>query len=259
MARAKNYTLGRGKLYADFYDADGNLTGEFYIGNTTSLTYTSDEDVLDHFDSDDGVREKDDSVQLTDTATIGFTTDDIQPENLAMFIKGEKQTLTVAPASNEDETITVLRGRHYQLGVSDANPTGLRALDNVTVTNGMTPVAASGNFEIDETLGRLYILEDAADIEDGDELTVEYDVLGSSRSVVLSTGDKTTAALRYIAANPKGPQRDHYWPKVIVSPDGDYELKGDDWQAMSFSGEALKVTGRAKHYIDGRPAVDDAS
>lgn len=370
MARGKNYTLGRGKLYADFYDTNGNLTGEFYIGNTTSLTYSSDEDVLDHFDSDDGVREKDDTVQLSDTATIGFTTDDIQPENLATFIKGEVTTLTTMAATGETEDLIVLRARYYQLGASDASPTGVRAIENVEVevttpavqatgnitiltaapaandtvtiggnvitfvTSGATGAqvlrgasaaeaaanlrvyvnahpallvsaggsggevdlvaltggtagnsitlaksfATSGNatvsganltggaasssaaadaddYTVDADLGRLYIKEDAAGIADGDTVTVTYDIQASTRSVVLSTGDKATAALRYVAANPKGPQRDHYWPKVVVSPDGDYELKGDDWQAMSFSGEALKVTGRAKHYIDGRAVV----
>lgn len=373
MARIKNYTLGRGKLFADFYDkTTGLLTGEFYIGNTTSLTYSSDEDNLDHFDSDDGVREKDDTVQLSDTASLGFTTDDVQPENLATFIKGALQTLAVMASVGETETFPVLRGRWYQLGVTDDTPTGARALDNLvvevtipavqatgsytfstappaqddTVTigghvitfrtaapsgaqvlRGATPAEAATNLRayinanagtlgvsaggagavvaliaevagaggnaitttaafatganvvvsaatltggvavssgaldadtnlvLDEDLGRVFVREDAPDVADGDSITPTYDIKASSRSIILSTGDKAVAALRYISANPKGPQRDHYWPKVVVSPDGDYELKGDDWQAMSFSGEAYKVTGRAKHYIDGRAAV----
>ena len=41
-----------------------------------------------------------------------------------------------------------------------------------------------------------------------------------------------------------------------VSPDGDYEFKGDSWNEMSFSGEVLKKDDTtAKEYGDGRPTI----
>lgn len=253
MARQKNYTLGRGKLFVDLFDADGNSTGEFYIGNTTSLTVTGDEETLDHFDSDEGIREKDDYATLSVDTAIAFTTDDIQPENLAMFVKGEVVDLTTAADEDLTEDITVRLGRFYQLGSSATNPSGLRQLANVVLTDAADAViAAEGNYTVDLALGRVFILEDAADIADEDIVTFTYDVLASTRTVVISRGEKAEGALRYISANPKGPQRDHYFPKVSITPDGDYELKGDTWQEMSFSGEVLKRTGYEKHYIDGR-------
>jgi hypothetical protein len=253
MARAKNYTLGRGKLFVDLFDADGNTTGEFYIGNTTSLTISGDEEVLPHYDSDEGIREQDDEAPLSSDVAISFTTDDIQPENLALFIKGEIVDLTTAAAADQTETLTVRRGRHYQLGTSATNPSGLRALDNIVLSvSGGADITAEGNYTVDEALGRVYILEDAVDIEDGDEVDADYDVTASTRSVIISRGEKAEGALRYVSANPKGPQRDHYFPKVTLAPDGDYELKGDEWQAMSFTGSALKKPGLEKHYIDGR-------
>ncbi len=253
MARAKNYTLGRGKLYVDLFDAVTGLpAGEFYIGNTTSLTVTGDEETLDHFSSDEGIREKDDSATLSIDTSIAFTTDDIQPENLALFIKGEATLLTTIADPGATEDIVVKRGRFYQLGTSALEPTGVREIEDLVVTIGVTPVVALNNYEIDLALARLYILEDAVGIDDDDELTLTYDVKASTRSVVISKGEKAEGAIRYVSANPKGPQRDHYFPKVQIAPDGDYELKGDEWQNMSFSGEVLKRTGYEKHYIDGR-------
>lgn len=249
MARAKNYTLGRGKLFVDLGD------GEFYIGNTTSMTISGDEEVLQHFDSDEGIREQDDEAPLSDTVSIGFTTDDIQPENLAMFIKGEVTTLATLAAADQTETITVKRGRHYQLGTSDAHPSGLRAISGLTAKIGAVAVNAAGNFIVDEGLGRVYILEDAADIDDEDDVIFTYDVDASTRSIIISKNEKAYGALRYVSANPKGPDRDHFFPRVSITADGDYELKGDEWQNMSFSGAALKVPNRAKHYIDGRAVV----
>ncbi len=252
MARQKNYTLGRGKLFVDLFDADGNSTGEFYIGNTTSLTVTGSEETLDHFDSDEGVREKDDYATLSVDTSIAFTTDDIQPENLAMFVKGEIVQLATVAASDQTEGMAVRKGRFYQLGASAANPSGIREIDNLVVTKGVAPVVALTNYTVDEALARVYILEDAATVLDDDVLTFTYDVKASTRSVVISRGEKAEGAMRYISANPKGTQRDHYFPKVSVTPDGDYELKGDTWQEMSFSGEVLKRVGYEKHYIDGR-------
>ena len=258
MPREKNYTLGAGKLFFDRFDATGASTGELYIGNTPSLTYSSDEERQEHFSSDEKGRDKDASVVIRSDSTIGFTTDDIQPANLAMIVKGEAETLTTVAAMNETENLTVRKGRWYQLGVTPTEPTGIRAITLDSVTNdAMVPVALPGgnggaNFEVDLALGRLFIKEDAPDVVDGDIIVVTYDVLASSRTIVISAGDSIRGSMRYVADNTQGANIDHYWPLVEISPDGDYEFKGDDWSEMSFSGEVLKSGALAKHYIDGR-------
>lgn len=258
MAREKNYTLGAGKLFFNRQDADGVETGEYYIGNTTSLTSASDEERQEHFDADEAGREKDASVVIRSNSTIGFTTDDIQPENMALMLKGSADVLAVVAAPAEVETIMVNRGRWYQLGVSPTDPTGVRKIAFTSMTDDeAVPVAIPGgnggaNFEFDLDRGRFFIKDDAPDIADGDEVIVTYDVLASSRAVIISAGDQIRGSLRYIADNTAGKNFDHYWPLVEISPDGDYEFKGDDWSEMSFSGEVLKSGSLAKHYIDGQ-------
>lgn len=259
MARAKNYTLGAGKLYFDLLDELDQPTGEFYIGNTPSLTYSADEERQEHYSSDEKARSKDASVVTRDDSNIGFTTDDIQPENMAMMIKGTPETLTVMAAADETETIKVMRGRWYQLGANDTNPTGARKITLTTITDdAAVPVAIPGgdggaNVEFDLELGRFFVKEDAPDIDDGDSVIVTYAVQAHSRSIIVSKGKTIRGALRYIADNTTGENRDHYWPLVEFSPDGDYEFKGDDWNEMSFSGEILKKGALEKHYVDGRP------
>lgn len=258
MARGKNYTLGAGKLFFNRNDEDGNPTGEFYIGNTTSLTGSTDEDREEHYSSDEAERAKDASVVTRSDNTIGFTTDDIQPENLAMIWKGTAETLTQAAVASVVQTIKVRRGRWYQLGESLANPTGHRAVTLTSLTDDAgTPVAIPGgnggaNFLVDLPLGRLFIKEDAPDIDDDDNVIVTFAVAASSRTIIISKGEKITGSLRYVADNTLGENRDDYWPLVDISPDGDYEFKGDSWSEMSFSGEVLKKDGYFKHYTDGR-------
>lgn len=259
MARNKNYTLGAGKLYFNRLDAAGNPTGEYYIGNTTSLTGTVDETREEHFSSDEKSRDKDATVVTQSDETVGFTTDDIQPENLAMLWKGSVEQLAVVAAADVEETFTVNRGRWYQLGESAITPTGARAITLTSVTDD-TPAPLPGgnggaNYEVDLELGRLFIKEDAPDVTDGDEIIVTYDVGAHSRTVIIAQGEVIRGALRYIADNTAGENRDDYWPLVELSPDGDYEFKADSWSEMSFTGEVLKKDGYSKHYIDGRPVI----
>ncbi len=67
----KNYVLGRGKVYVDRYPQNAIMSaatvgeGERYIGNTPEFNTNSTSEDLDHYDSDAGVRTKDDSVQLS--------------------------------------------------------------------------------------------------------------------------------------------------------------------------------------------------
>ena len=261
MARLKNYTLGAGKLFFNRLDAAGLPTGEYYIGNTTSLTGSTDEEREEHYSADEAERAKDASVVTRSDNTIGFTTDDIQPENLAMLWKGSVEQLAVIAAMNVAETIMVNRGRWYQLGESPTSPTGARLITVDTVTDdAMVPVAIPGgnggaNYTVDLELGRLFVKEDAPDIADGDEIIVTYDVAASSRTVIISKGEKISGSLRYIADNTAGENRDDFWPLVDLSPDGDYEFKADSWSEMSFTGEVLKKDGYEKHYTDGRPVA----
>lgn len=261
MARTKNYTLGAGKLYFDRFDADGNTTGEYYIGNTTSLTGSTDETREEHYSSDEAERAKDASVVTQSDQTVGFTTDDIQPENLALLWKGTAEQLAVAANADVEETIAVMRGRWYQLGMSPTSPTGARSITLTSVTDDeavpvVIPGGAGGaNYEVDLELGRIFIKEDAPDIADGDSIIVTYDEAAHSRTVIISKGETIRGALRYIADNTAGENRDDYWPLVELSPDGDYEFKADSWVEMSFTGEVLKKEGYYKHYVDGRPVT----
>lgn len=263
----KNYTLGRGKLFFDRFtpaQVSAGITaatrgeGERYFGNTPEFNMTSSEETLDHFDSDQGVRTKDDSVSLQLDRTGSFTTDNISVENLALYFLADGVS-TVSQSVATDATYLITAAKHgafYQIGATEANPPGVRGISGVAVGKGVgfsTSVAASGNWEIDEALGRIYIIPGSTDIPDGTDIQVTYDASAGTRQRVISKSTSIYGALRFVADNPKGVNRDYLFPYVKLAPDGDYNLKGDDWQSMSFSFEALKKgTNIEALYIDGR-------
>lgn len=259
MANDQNYTLGRGKLYFGRF-APGTMTprGERYFGNTPEVNYTAEAEMLDHYGSDEGIRELDASVPLQTNRTGNFTCDNIDLENCALFWFGDKLTVTTTAATGDTQTITVEPGLFYQLGASETVPTGARNVSNVAaeMDPGGTPVSltAGEDFVVEEELGRITFLADGPNsVSENAEVQVTYDVAGSTQARVVSGNTPIEGALRYISYNPEGEQQDYYFPRVKISPNGDFALKGDDWQALPFNLQILKKPGMEAVYIDGRP------
>lgn len=259
-----NYVLGKGRIYFDkFADnvvVDENTVGEGerYIGNTPEFSTSSASESLDHFSAEGGIRTKDDSVQLSLDRTGRMTTDEISADNLSLLMLGDASSLIDAGATAEVEEFTVKQDRFYQLGASTANPSGARQVANVVVKNGVAfadTVAASGNYTVDAALGRIYIVDGSPDIDDDSEIQVTYDISASTRDIVISGTDSIYGSLRFVADNPKGLNRDFYLPYVKLSPDGDYALKGEEWQVIGFTFDILKKGSLESLYIDGRAVV----
>lgn len=253
MPEYKKYTLGKGEVY---FDKDGE--GERYIGNTTVFNVTIESETLDHFDSDQGIRTKDDSVVLEVNRTGSITTDNISKENLALFLMADMLTITQTATPVVDEAIgAVKQGRFYQLGKTSANPQGVRGVTAVTVTidpDG-TPTAAvlDTDYTLDAALGRIYIIEGGG-IADDDELEVDYTPVANSRTrVATNNAASLSGSLRFVSKNPKGDQNDWYMPQVTLRPEGDFALKGDEWIVMNFAVEIGAPTGQSAIYVDGRP------
>ena len=250
--------VGRGELYFDRF-ADGALlgTGERYLGNTPTFTLTQAATKLDHFDSDHGLKQKDRSVTLTSDLTGATTTDNVVAENLALFFLGDATPLTVAQAAAVKETIILaIPGRVYQLGVSDDQPSGARGLDNVVVALTAAGHAAvdPSNYLFDGATGRLEMLVGGDGFPaEGASIDVTYDQTAYTRDAVIAEGSEVYGALRFVADNAVGLNRDAYMPYVQLTSNGDYGFKGDDWQVMGFTIEVLKLRNRQKLYIDGRP------
>lgn len=248
----KSYTLGKGRVYFDQGD------GERYFGNTTEFNINIASENLDHFDSDEGIRTKDDSVVLEITRGGTLVSDNISDENLALFFLGNVTTVTqtATPVTAETLTTTAKKGYYYQLGKTTANPQGVRGVTAVTITKSpSTPLVLNTDYTLDTASGRIQILETGSIVTDGDTILAAYTPVANSRSrVVTSNSASLTGSLRFEGRNPKGKQRDIYIPNVTLRPDGDFALKGDDWQTLGFSVEIGQNANQAAIYIDGRPA-----
>lgn len=255
-----NNILGRGELHFGKYLAGTtNPGGELYFGNTPEFKLSIDSQSLDHFSSDRGVREKDNSVILQTDRKATLSTDNISVENLALMFLGvnsiQSQAATAVTAENL-ATIAIADAT-YQLGVTAGNPTGVRRVTAVTLKDDTptTPIVYTlgTDYTVDLELARIHIVPGGAAV--GHAIIVGYTPSAVSRARVISRGDSIEGSLRFIAYNPAGAQFDYFMPRVKLTPNGDFDLKGDEWQVMSFNVEILKKGTLEAIYIDGRPYV----
>lgn len=383
MAETKQYVLGRGKLFfSRFVPGTQIPEGFLYMGNTPDFSLTLETEDLPHFDADQGVREEDDSVSLEVTRTGSLVTDNITPENVALFFMGDSSVLTQAAVALTGEVLEAPRaGFTYPLGVSLTNPSGhvgisqsgftvmteagavaatgtvtvgagnATAGDTVTVAGrtytfrasivgsvaddvligadvtataanlvaaitggsgaGATydedtvphpqvtaanvagvvtvtalPMGIVGNnfalavsgtnltasaallaggvdgtllqpvidYDMDFDAGLLSFTNTTTRADGAADIIVNYAVAGSSRTVVLSGNNSVEGAVRFVTKNAKGPDSTLYMPWVKVMPNGDYNLKGDEWQQIPLSLKILKPENQPAFRRDGKPA-----
>lgn len=249
---ANNVVLPRGKVYFAPFDTGTTTPAPYekYLGNTPTASLTGSSTKLDHFSADGPVRIKDKSIVTEVNYAGSLEIDNISADNLAAFFLGTAATITDAGATITDETHTAVPADAVvQLGISAARPSGARKLTSVTVSDGATLKTAGTHYTLDADTGRVHALVAFA------SMVVDYTIASSTRERVISAGTQVKGALRVIADNSEGTNRDYYMPSVTLAPNGDFVLKGDgtSWLTMKLDLEVLaKDDSTAAVYIDGR-------
>lgn len=252
-----NYTIPKGKIY---FDAG---TGEEYLGNTPGADLSIDSTSLDHYSAESGIREKDDTALVEINRKLAITADDISVGNWARFIIGTASTLTQVATPVVDAVLgavplgKVKKGLYYQLGVTSTNKTGVRNVTGVTIKVGAAVKVLNTDYTLDAALARIYIVPGGS-IADNDIVLESYTPAANTRDQVISASSAATAgALRFVADNPKGANRDIFLPSVNLKPTGTAKLKGEqaEYMQLGFEVEIMKKDlTTAAIYIDGRPA-----
>jgi hypothetical protein len=255
----KQYVLGRGKVhFARFKTGTTDPDGFRYIGNTPEFSMTIESEELDHYDSDQGIREKDDSVPLEVNRSGSLITDNIDPKNVALFFFGEDSIVTQAAVASSTEALTSIKlGHSYKLGMSVSNPTGYFGIDTAgfSVMKGATPLVAGVDYDMDYDNGLISFRETSSVATGGSAIDVTYAVKSTTRSRVISGSAPVEGAMLYVTKNPKGDDCSFYMPYVKITPNGDYALKGDEWQQIPLQLEILKPDAAEAIYRDGNPVA----
>lgn len=328
----KNYVFGRGKIYVDEFNAAGVPTGERFLGNCPGFNLTVESEEFEHQSSTSGLSTTDLTLTLSTDFSAEITIDDIQPENLALFVGGSSATVTQSNTPVADESITPIRSdREYQLGTTANNPTGVRNVTSVTVESAeghdasaaaTTTAYALGDFVVPATPNDHYYMcvaagtsggsaptwpTDGTTVSDGTvtwrdmgtilrvvttdylvdaasgriyvvpggglalaigyaaalatpvdlELYVGYTPASESRTRISSgSAGSVTGAVRFIADNANGDNRDLYIASANLAPSGELPLitEGDLASFTIAVGVNERDSNTAQIIIDGRAA-----
>lgn len=254
-----NIVLGAGKIYLELADQITGLPtgGERYIAETPGFSISVSSEKLEDWSSDGPVAELNASVTTRVTRAGTLTLKDIIEDNLALFLAGNVATVTQTSTPVVDEAFTAVKADHwYQLGASLSNPTGRRNVSSVTITGpGGTPTYVAGtDYEIDLAMARFRPISGSAMV--GTNVLVDYTPAANTRKQI--TTDQLgprKGALRFIANNTTGANKDVYIPLVELSPDGELGFKSRDaYMSMQFALNIMVRSGYAQVYVDGRPA-----
>lgn len=256
---SNNLVLGRGKLFFDRF-ATGTLikTGERYLGSTPSFSLSGETQELDHFSSEEGLQEKDESVTLRIDYSGSLAIENIDKENMALFFFGTAETATVASASGTVERFTASPKLFYQLGATAAKPEGVENVSNVSVSidpdGAATAAVLDTDYTVDLIEGFIEII-DGGGITSGTIIDVTFDTAAQTQERIVSGANLIQGALRFRSRNGVGSQRNFYMPKVTMRPNGEFALKGEEWQNMSFNVEVLKNGNLPNVAASGRGVV----
>lgn len=255
------YHIPRGRVYFDPENPNtGELTGESAFGNCPGFTISIETEKAEHFSSESGLRQKDASTTIEVSRTATLTVDNVSVDNLARYLSGTVETVTQSADPVTGETITVLKDRIYQLGRTAQNPAGARNLTGVVVKNNAGDVTYTANtdYTLDLALGRLQILPGGS-IADNAVIKVDYSKPATTwRRIKTGAIAELAGAIRVIADNAQGANRDWYMPKVNLTPSGELPVvqEGTEYTTMTFEVEILAPTNGEAIYCDGRPVAE---
>lgn len=232
LIKTSNQTIGRGRV---LFKKTGE-SGYRDLGNCPDFAFSTTSETLKHFDSRSGVQVQDKEIVIRTEYGMSFTMDSINHENLAMLLLGTAATVAVAGATGETFSFTdVTPGYTYDLGG--------RNVANVVVTGKTVDV----DYTVDAARGHIVILESGT-ITAGSTVAGTYDITAHSYDRTQSGGEAVEGTMLFIANNPEGDDVDYVIPDIKVTPNGDFNVKAQEWQSMSMQG-AISVLD------DGTPAI----
>lgn len=255
--RKNEYTIPRGRVFFNpLNEATDEYLGELYLGNCPSFAIAIETEKAEHYSSETGLRQKDASVLLEVKRSGSLTCDNMSAQNVSLFLSGTFGTITQAGGTVEDETITVIPGRYYQLGMGTSSPAGKRKVSAVVVKNstGVTTYVAGDDYLLDADRGILQILADG-DIVAGD-IKVNYTAAATTwEGVRTGAVGELVGSLRVASDNATGSNRDFYMPRVSLVPSGELPViaEGTDFASMQFDADVLKPSNGEAIYVDGMP------
>lgn len=253
-ASTDDYNIGRGKVYFATLDANDIPQEYRFLGNAPEFNITVETETQEHQASTSGLQVVDKEVTISQKVTLNLSLDEINFENLALFLSGvtanhdntQAQTGVVG-ASN----LTVTdQGRWYDLyqsagGAGSADSSGDRIYNTGVIS--ISGSVEGTDFLEDSAMGRIFVI-DGGNVTAGSH-NVDMSANGGADDTVDEvqglSQTSVSGALKFISENPADSDVMTEWQfhKVGLKAEGDFSLIGDEFSQMTLSGVAERNVG----------------
>lgn len=274
----KSYVLPNGRVEFKLAPNVGGVErkdlakGFRYLGASKELNLTQENETLEHKSSECGFNTTDEEIITSSKLTGSLTLESINSDNLAMFFAGNVENVVQQQAQNKKDIIKIYPSLGYRLGVTKENPNGVFAATITKIelfaseNDAKSGTSATGtlaeNTDYEYTPEMAYLMIGDTDTTkkvpvEGVWAVVTYDLKQAKRDVVISKGQSIVGELLFRGCNAHGENRQYWMPKVRLSANGDFALKGgEEWQALGFNITALQDDAVGSMlYINGQPST----
>lgn len=141
----QSYKVGRGSLLFALRNDDGSYDGYRRLGNAPGFTVNIESENLTHESSETGLAERDLDIPLRITRSGTITIDNLNAENLGIFLGATVEDLSQTSTSVTNEAVSSIKPeRAYQLG----GLVGVRGISGVSVDVNATARANSTAYAV---------------------------------------------------------------------------------------------------------------
>lgn len=252
-----DYNLGRGAVY---FGTNAPVTGLAlayrHLGNAPEFNINLEVETLEHQASLAGLKTTDKEVTVSQTLGLSLSLDEINFQNLAIFMAGSNPAHTNILSVSNLEYFAINVGRWFD--IYDTT-TGNRVYDitdagdvDVSRSSGSSSLTLTivTDYLLDLKMGRVFINTTGAMV-DGDDFIISYTSSGSPIATIDTVEALTTTtvagSLKFISQNPTDAdhESEFQFHSVSLKAEGDFSLIGDDFTVMQLTGKAEKNTGTA--------------
>lgn len=231
-----NYLLGRGAVFFDKFDDNGDKTGELHLGNAPAFSITPELEKLEHFSSLTGLKVKDKEVIVQAKLICNFTLDEITKENLALAFLATSEAFTQTAGTITDlDVVAKTLGAYYELGKRHVSDVVVKnTLGTVTYTEG-------DDYTVQYETGRIYITTDGLITKDQElKVTFDYADITDGVRLDLATESKIEGQLRFMGDPAEGEAYELVFFKASLSASGEVAMISEDWATIAMTAECLK-------------------
>lgn len=251
-----DYNLGRGACYFGTpLDASTGLAKSFrHLGNATEFQVSMETETLEHQSSREGLKVTDREVTLSQKMTVTLTLDEINFQNLALFMAGEAESVDASTENPTQGGFVFDPGESWQAGrwydlvdnAGGGSPTGksgydLAASSPISFSSGSHVEGTA--YELDRVMGRIFVIAGGTLAGTTSTITVAAHAGSSELDIVRAlTATSLSGALHFRSENPANNDAVQLFKfhKVTLKAEGDASLIGNEFTTLTLTGVVEK-------------------